>query len=1444
MAEEIQETGTEEYQPTSLANTVNMLVDGYNSKTGLFGKKGPYFNKSAYEVQQMFKATMAQKGKTPVGVAVMEAFGDISARENPPSIIDQIADTTVDQFHGVSTAIRESAQGLMDVAEGASKAVIQMNGNLFPFNLLRRGKIEVTESGVRYDDIEKTASNVVDEKILQQIKPHSPINVTDENVQYIKMWEGPKPKTTAGQIAQGVTQGALSYAIGDKVFAPAKALQKMLPKFRNVISTPAFKGVVNTAFGEAATLQGKDRFSTFLRENLGVNNTVINYLSESKDENEFERRLKSGLDGVVVATGFGALIPVLVPLGKALYKNGYFGSKLNDVKGGQEEINKAESILKKIEELYPQRIVKTKTSDDPLVSIKTKAQKTAEESTEEVVEEQTEGADVLTRPDETAVKKGKKGKKLQKPAPIQPDDITREDLDIYKNRKDVPLDSALADFNMERVDAEESILQVIQRGAEKLNEKLANSPYYGPSGKATKGDDDVWRTEGDNVITFEDIQESAANADELLKRNGISKERLFAGLKASTQELPSLVLVARDFVVTMGKKVRDEARLLQELTENGQTPTDEQLAKFHRSMVRFMNNLAEVKGIKRDIARTLAAMNIDAVTGQERKDLVDSIILDAGSTNLGDMISDMTTKSKATDGRSNLLRLVTHVAEMEYADQLLNVVNKDRVTRIFDLINYVGVNSYLANLSTQTVNLAGSLALTNILTAEKFIAAGFNKLPLIKGPDGVTFDEATAHSFGAFQALAEILFHDKAIFDRSALGEARKGFMDLESGFSNYDIKASNQATKEKVFQYPDLEWQGMNVPEAFSSESVEQIIGMDKGTMPQFMKELVNGLGVTLGAPGRLLMGGDRFFRAINYRSAIHSLAMRKAVSEGLTGTELQQRYADIIKNLPEEIDNAAQMYAQVALFQEDLSKEGVESFFKALEKARNAPIPTVEREWVHSLAANGLSSFLNQKIPFLRTPYNIFKQTVVNRGAGALIRLAGPKYRARFKNDAAFRQDVLAKVTTGGILQGLGYTFGRKVIFRNDKDEPTTSVQITGGADPTPLGRDIAQDQMRMQPEILIRNMETSDAITIPIGRADPLASLIQMGSIFGNAHDYWDTHVQPFRDKKHYDASHEKIKELGSRFLFQLGNFFLDKAMLRGVKEVVDNVGMSPQSDMTRLITDYFTQYMVPFSPPLGNFPRGTKKAVENVRYYDEGKVRGRVVDRDPENVNISDSGLLSGYADLSPQKQEELNALYRTFNRWITEWRKVNIIDMEEGEPDIKGMITGKVKMKAGAIPMVDLEGNPMGFTDKEKDMYNRWLDQNLIPFTAKKVNETNTSVLISELDISTIHPKRWTHIAVKGRKIPLTSEQQMVWAALYGYQNRKLFSRYNKEVKLLKLKGAKGMDLKKALVLKDIVEEGLEKNKEVSKNLMLNKFTNMKQKTGLRLFEQQLRIRAN
>ena len=1466
MAEENQIQTETEAQPQEISDTVNLLLDSYDNKSGLFGEGGDYEGKSAYEISKLFEQTMAIEGVFPQGKAIMEAFQLRSEQENPPSVFDKISGAvspTLNLYYdlglGLSSAAREAQQGMMDVAEGAAKAYIFMHGNMFPFNVLRRGGIEFNELGVRYKDIDKNTQNPVDEAAGKVLASHRGINVTDENVQYLKYPEGQEPQTEAGKFVKGMAQPVMSMVLGDKIIKPARYLQKALPALKNYINTPGFKALVNTAAGEALTLQGKDRFSVMLKETFGIeSSSVINFLADSKDENEFEQRLKSGLDGLLGAGVMGSFAPVLIPIGKAFYKAGFFlNSKFKDPKGAEAELDKAMSHLEKIEKLYPEQIVKTKTSDDPLVKIQTKSEKTAQETVQEVAEEQTEevveeATAEVTQADEVLTKKGKKGRPIQKPAPIQPDDIKRSDLDIYKNKKDVPLDATLADFNINRVDAEDSIRQVIQRGAETLKEKLQNSKYYGPSGKAKKGDDGKWSTEGDNVISFEDIQESAASAEEMLKRNGISKDRLFAGLKTTTEEMPHLVLMARDYVVDMAKKVRDEARLLD---EKGDRVTDEELAKFHKTMVRFMNNLAEVKGIKRDIARTLAAMNIDAVGGKERKDLVDAIITDAGSGNLGDLLFNKLGDARKRDGRSNLLALVQHTSNMEYADEMLSIVNKDRVTRIFDLINYVGVNSYLSNFSTQTVNLVGSLAMTNILTAEKWIAAGIGSIEQGLGRSrqfvqrglgkevtplpqrGVTFDESTAHSFGVYQALAEIMFSDKAIFDRSALGQAKRGFMDLESGFTSYDIGASNRPASANPQQF-----MGMNVPEAANSEAIEQIVGMDKGTMPEFLREMVNGLGVTLGVPGRMLMGGDRFFRAINYRSAIHALAMRRAVQEGLSGPELQERYIDLIRNLPEDIDQSAQAYAQVALFQEDLSKKGIEGMFKAIEKARNAPLPDSEREMLHSLVANGFSSFVNSKIPFMRTPYNIFKQMVMNRGVGSLIKFTGKEHRKKFKNDAAYRQDTLAKLFTGGMLQTLGYTLGRGVIFGNNK------VQVTGGADPTPQGRDIAQDQMRMQPEILIRNMATADAITIPIGRADPIASLIQMGSIWGNYDEYYANHVQPYLDESMKDKADEMHEELGRKLKFQLGNFFLDKAMLRGVKDTVDNLGLSPQADPERLFTEYFTKYMAPISPPLGNLGRGTKKAVTNTRVYDESRVAGKLAPRDPENINVSDSGLIINYPNISPEKAEELGKLEKLIQQVFTEWRKVNIIDMEPGQPDIEGMVEGRVAMKRGAIPMVDLEGNALGFTDREKDLYNRWLDQNLIPFTAKRVNETNTSVLISELDIKAEHPKRWTHVTVKGRKIPLTSEQQMVWAALYGFENRKMFAQFNREVKMLKLGGAKGLTesigASRVIGLRFMVEQQLAANKEKSMQDMMNKFTDQGKQSGLRLLEQQLKIRGS
>lgn len=1384
-----------------LADKIQTTLDSYKNKTGIFQEGGDFYDVSAFEFAQKLRAIASQGKPSKRKIALIEAFEQVARDEETPGIFEQIATHTVDQFfYGPTAAMNETIQGGLDVVESAAKGYVKMQGNMFPYNLLKKAGIDVSSDGVRYLEMPKVR----------------------------------QPTTTGGEITKGLTQAGLSYAVGDKIVKPVKLLNKLLPGLKTTINTPGMKGVINTAVGEAATLQGKDRFARFLNETFGIDgNKAIMYLADSKDEGEFESRLKSGLDGMLSAVGLGALIPVLVPIGKAFYKAGYFFSKVKDPKGAEQEIDNAMSFLEKVEKLYPQRIVKTKQSDDPLVAIKKTKEETVEEATEdqttptEPVLDQEEVAEVTT-PDEVVVAQGKKGEPLRRPAPLQPDQISIEDLDIYKNEQNIPLDRTLADFNIDRLDAEQSVLEIVQKGAEAIKEKLPTSKSYGPSGKVSKKDG-KYVTEGDNVIPFEEVRQAADGARAQMKRMGVSMERFIAGTKATTEELPHIVLMTRDYVIDMATKVRNEARAIDELSKTGGEISNERLVRYHRSMVRFMNTLAEVKGIKRDIARTLSAMNIDAVSGTEKDKLLNAILADAGHTDIMTQLFE-TGQSAEQRGRGNLLKLASHMANMEYAEEVVSIGNKDTMTRVFDAINYLGVNNFLANFSTQTVNLMGSLAMTNLLTAEKFIGAAYGKIPGVGGQGQITFNEATAHTFGVTQALTEMFLLDKAMFDRSALGQAKKGFVDLDSGFSSHDLSTKNTADPERFMEYPDLDIQGLAVPEAFSSKSIGQIFGVKDGNMPDFLKEVINGAGVMLGVPGRALMAGDRFFRAMNYRSAIHALAMRKATGEGLKGKALQDRYMDLLINLPKEIDDTAQMYAQVALFQEEIGRDGLEKYIRSIEKARNAPLPKTEREWLISFAQNATASFINSKIPFFRTPYNIFKQTLVQRNPAVILGRLGldSKYREKFTSDAAFRQDVLAKLTTGSILNYLGYSLGTGVKVGN------YSVKAEGASAPAPLERDIAQDQRRIQPEILIRNMSNAEAFTIPVGRADPIATFIQTGSILGNYQAYKRAHVDPYREAKpnpFNDKADEKLSQLHDRILWQLGNLFLDKAMLRGVKDVIMKTvpGASPAgTDYPGLVRDFVTDYAG--GPPLGNFGRGTVRAMTNQPTMSEAKIKEVLVPKKKGDGNITDSGV--PFQNLSEQKVKELGQLQRLVNQWAEEWRKVNIISAEEFKGDAKGIREGTVKIKAGAVPMLDLEGNPMGFTEKEVSLYERWLEQNLIPFSMKKVNETNTSVLIQGLDIPTTHPKRWTHIVVNGRKMPLTTEQQMTWAAMYGWLNKKSMSRYSKVVKKLKLEGSQSLDNRQRLALEASVSQLLKANKEASKMMMMSKYSNMEEKTGL------------
>lgn len=121
-----------------------------------------------------------------------------------------------------------------------------------------------------------------------------------------------------------------------------------------------------------------------------------------------------------------------------------------------------------------------------------------------------------------------------------------------------------------------------------------------------------------------------------------------------------------------------------------------------------------------------------------------------------------------------------------------------------------------------------------------------------------------------------------------------------------------------------------------------------------------VDFLGNAIRLPGRFLMAGDDFFKAIAFRAELRALAKRQAFREvnelGLTGKEAARKAKEIehkiLTDPPETIKQDAQEFAAYTTFTRELGTAG-----SAVQMAvQNVPFGRVV-------------------LPFIRTPANIFK-------------------------------------------------------------------------------------------------------------------------------------------------------------------------------------------------------------------------------------------------------------------------------------------------------------------------------------------------------------------------------------------------------------------------------------------------------------------------------------
>ena len=942
-------------------------------------------------------------------------------------------------------------------------------------------------------------------------------------------------------------------------------------------------------------------------------------------------------------------------------------------------------------------------------------------------------------------------------------------------------------------------------------------------------------------MTEEQARRGADLWIEELKLKGVDIENFFAQLGGKTKDLPYQILAARILHASHTQKFAETARLTagkalttriikeelrkarlkgrntealeERLALEGSTLEDaldvlEEVAKFHQ-LTGFLS------GVNTDIARAQRFQQMPVMP-----EMVDpQVVTDITEKALRRLETAVGTGQEAQEIIEDFAIMV---AQHTDDAQISNMVNKPFFTRLFEAINFVNINAMLSNVATNSVNITGTGVMTNILAGEKILSAIYSKLPGMGGAGGQGgFKEAYHYIFGMSQALLEsVWFTESKMLSRSAGGQAWKTFKRGKLEKVEHELHRAGLSVGEETLG-------GFGVPEALGPRAVSDMIrpltGMeipDQSVVGNILKTASIGVGL----PGRSLLAGDALFKETNYRSFIHMLSWREATNvagKGASHSEIKATYREIIRNLPEEIDEAAQIASQVALFHEKLEPKGVETLFHWLEKNRKATIaPGVKNFLLKNFGSNVATSFLLSKMPFVKTLYNIQKQMMWERGPVKLARLgysflSDEKAAKAWANNPHQRQEDLAKITSGMGLMYLGYAGYKGLTI----DEYQVQLNLNS---PDINTRDLNTEDNRLVPDVTIRNIQDGTLHSIPTGRADPITTPVVAGAMIA-LYEELILEMESLEEAGETFKHDEKSEELMRQIFYQTGMFFTDKMALQGLKEILFSVpGLDhPYSDPSKIINDYLVEWLNPVF--YESLRKGIARSVQNRAFLPQAKIKSRIVPKEK-----GDKGVLDRHGNLlSKDKIEQLDFITKLVNSWVDRQRKLYIID-PDGDLDEEGR---NDPIKRGCCWMMDLEGNFKGFSPKEESMAQRFLENVLAPVSMRKIKENNTSVLIRALKLSWDHPKRWTTYSVPdtGKYMPLTARQQLVYGALAGQYNRHSFNtpRFKKIVHALKTGVIEDLDNIKEfstdanlLAFKQEVEAELIKNKTYAGAILL------------------------
>jgi len=314
-------------------------------------------------------------------------------------------------------------------------------------------------------------------------------------------------------------------------------------------------------------------------------------------------------------------------------------------------------------------------------------------------------------------------------------------------------------------------------------------------------------------------------------------------------------------------------------------------------------------------------------------------------------------------GREVLEDLAEVLSKTPTPGALSRATNKLRKAGVADMFYELWINGLLSGTHTQMRNLISNTAFSLLSIPETSVAAGFSQVRRIFGGDkdsiywSEPFARLWAYGVGAKQGVR--LAFKAYITEMPTFGSSKLDYLDTKKGT--------------RIGAIPSVRLGEINL----FGQKIPIDVG---GKQPRI--------------PGRLLLAGDEFFKAIAYQQELAARAYRTAHVENLRGDAFLDRVANILNDPPTEMVKAASEFADYQTFTSQYGKIGA-----AMTHLREV-IPGGKLI-----------------VPFLRTPLNISKRVFERTPFG----LVTPS--ARGKRGAVAQDTALARIVVGSLVGYVGY-------------------------------------------------------------------------------------------------------------------------------------------------------------------------------------------------------------------------------------------------------------------------------------------------------------------------------------------------------------------------------------------------------------------------------------